>query len=176
MTSPPQASGPVRFADFFRSRGGFTTEDALATLIPLFRQVLETHAAGRVAPLEGIGDLWVDEYRAYFEVSRSRAPRLADDKLRSVESRIGAFDVVGRSIQTTYADAGEETHENLLVAKPGDAIDRPMYLPGYVSWEHRLGHHDALSDIYVLGLLLASVACGVDLGDGFRRCPRPRAR
>jgi len=165
MTSPTEASGPVRFADFFRSRGGFTTEDALATLIPLFRQVLETHAAGRVAPLEGIGDLWVDEYRAYFEVSRSRDPRLADDKLRSVESRIGAFDVVGRSIQTTYADAGEETHENLLVAKPGDAIDRPMYLPGYVSWEHRLGHHDALSDIYVLGLLLASVACGVDLGD-----------
>jgi predicted DNA-binding WGR domain protein len=162
---PPSVPAPARFVDFLRSRGGFTTDDALATLLPLFRQVLETHASGRVAPLEGIADLLVDEYRAYFENSASREPRLAEDRLRAVEERAGAFHVVGRSIQTTDADAGEETHENLLVAKPGAPIERPLYLPGYVSWEHRLGHHDALTDIYVLGLVLASVTLGLDLDD-----------
>jgi predicted DNA-binding WGR domain protein len=165
MATTPQASGPLRFLDFLHARGGFTTEDALATLLPLFRQVAATHAASRVAPLEGVSDVWIDEYRAYYEVAREREPRLESDKLKAIESRASAFDVVGRRVHTTEADAGEETHENLLVARPGGPIERPVYLPGYVSWEHRIGHHDALTDIYVLGLLLASVACGLDLGD-----------
>ena len=156
---------PVPFLAFLRARGGFTTDDALATLLPLFRQVQETHAAGRVAPLEGLGDVWVDEYRAYFESSRALDPRLAGDALRRIEERLAAFEVVGQSVHTTVADGGEEKHQDLLIAKPGVAIERPLYLPGYVSWEHRIGHHDALTDIYVLGLLLASVACSLDLGD-----------
>jgi predicted DNA-binding WGR domain protein len=156
----------LRFLDFLRSRGGFTTDDALATLLPLFRQVQETHAAGRVAPLEGVQHISVDGYRAYFEVARAQEPRLADDKLRAVDRRTGgALEVVGEGVHTTGADDGSETHETLLVAKPGDTIADPIYVPGYVSWEHRIGHHDALTDIYVLGLLLASVSCGLDLGD-----------
>jgi hypothetical protein len=49
--------------------------------------------------------------------------------------------------------------------EPGDPIVRPMYLSRYVSWEHEVGHHDALADIYVLGLILASVALDQNLGD-----------
>jgi predicted DNA-binding WGR domain protein/DNA polymerase III delta prime subunit len=165
MASPPPPPRPVQFLEFLRTRGGFTTDDALATLLPLFRQVHEIHASGRVAPLEGVDDILIDEYRAYFETSRARETRLAGDHLRQVESRAAAFDVVGRRVHTTEADAGDEKHENLLVAKVGATIDRPVYLPGYLSWEHRIGHQDALTDIYVLGLLLASVACGLDLGD-----------
>ncbi|MBN1609864.1 MAG: DUF4011 domain-containing protein, partial [Polyangiaceae bacterium] len=165
MDATPTRPRPVSFLEFLRSRRDFTTEDVLATLLPLFRQVEATHAAGRVAPLEGVDDLHVDDYRLYFEVSHTREPREASDKLRPIESRAGAFEVVGRSIHTTEADAGEERHENLLVAKPGAPIERPVYLPGYVCWEHQAGHHDALTDVYVLGLVLASVACGLDLSD-----------
>jgi predicted DNA-binding WGR domain protein len=164
MTSDA-TTGPVRFLDFLRARGGFTTDDTLATLLPLFRQVLEVHAADRVAPLQGLQEIWVDGYRAYFEVARTTEPRLAPDRLRAIEGRRGALEVIHERIHTTAADDGSETHENLLVAKPGAAVDDPIYLPGYVSWEHRIGHHDALTDIYVLGLVLASVACGLDLTD-----------
>jgi predicted DNA-binding WGR domain protein len=164
MATPP-APQPVRFLDFLRSRGGFTTDDALATLLPLFRQVEQTHAAGRVAPLEGVDEILVDEFRAYFETAKAREPHLAPETLRTIEVRAGAFEVVGQRVHTTEADIGAQQHQNLLVAKPGSPIERPVYLPGYVSWEHRVGHHDALTDIYVLGLLLASVACGLDVGD-----------
>ena len=159
-----EAPGPVRFLDFLRARGGFTTEDVLATALPLLRQVRDTHATGRVAPLEGLVDVFVDEYRAYFESSRTREPRLADDRLRSIEAKSGAFQVVGRRAHTTETTAGEETHEDLLLAKPGAELERPAYLPGYLAWEMRIGHHDALADIYVLGLLLASLACGLEVG------------
>ena len=45
------------FHEYLRTRletGGFSTEDALASFLPLVREVLEAHAAGRVAPLEGL--------------------------------------------------------------------------------------------------------------------------
>jgi hypothetical protein len=35
-------------------------------------------------------------------------------------------------------------------------------LAGYVTWEHRIGHHDPLTDIFSLGMILASLACGLD--------------
>ena len=50
-------------------------------------------------------------------------------------------------------------------AAPGEEIVRPVYLPGYVAWEHRCGHHDQLSDVFSLGSILASLACGLDLTD-----------
>jgi predicted DNA-binding WGR domain protein len=163
MGAPP--APPLGFLEFLRSRRGFTTEDVLATMLPLLRQVEATHAAGHVAPLEGAGQLHVDDYRLYFEISHAREPRTNSEKLGALEGRSGVFDVVGRSVHTTEADAGEELHQNLLVAKADATIERPVYLPGYVSWEHQVGHHDALTDIYVLGLVLASVACGLDLTD-----------
>ena len=44
-------------------------------------------------------------------------------------------------------------------------MTRPVYLPGYVTWEHRLKHHDPLTDIFSLGMILASLACGMDFAD-----------
>jgi hypothetical protein len=32
-----------------------------------------------------------------------------------------------------------------------------------VAWEHRAGHHDQLTDVFSLGLILASCACALDL-------------
>lgn len=164
MTSEASAAEPVHFLDFLRSRGGaLTTDDTLATLLPLFRQVLETHAAGRVAPLDGLGLILVDQGRAYFETAQACEPQLATQRIQRLETHAtAAFEVVAQRVQTTDADVGDEEHKNLLVADRNDALDRPLHVVGYASWEHLAGHHDALTDIYSLGLLLASVACGFD--------------
>src|SRR5439155_27889 len=34
-----------------------------------------------------------------------------------------------------------------------------------VAWEHELGHHDPLTDVFSLGLILASLCCGLDLSN-----------
>ena len=44
------------FHEYLRTRletGGFSTEDALGSFLPLVREVLEAHAARRVAPAAG---------------------------------------------------------------------------------------------------------------------------
>lgn len=155
------------FADFLSARleaGGFTTEDTLATFLPLARQAAAVHQSGKVAPLAGVGDLRVEGLRAYFEAARAPMPVLRSDLLRSYERRpTGAIEVVGQFRLDVDADHGEDTATDLRIGTRGTPFDAPVYLPGYVSWEQELGHHDPLADIFVLGLILASLACGLDL-------------
>ena len=66
------------FHEYLRSRletGGFSTEDALAAFLPLVREVLETHAAGRVAPLEGLDVLRVERQESGSSRPRGSAAR-----------------------------------------------------------------------------------------------------
>ena len=155
------------FRDFLLHRleaGGFTTEDALAAFLPLVRQVEAAHQAGRVAPLEGVGDLQVDGVAIRFDEARRRPPSLQVARLRELEKDSArAVEVVRESrVAFDVADGGGKS-QNLDIGERGQAVTRPVYLPGYVSWETEIGHHDPLTDTFVLGLILASLTCGLDL-------------
>ena len=54
------------------AQGGFQTDDVLAGVLPLMRQVIETHSQGRVAPLIGISKLKVDQNHIYSDLYISR--------------------------------------------------------------------------------------------------------
>lgn len=76
------------FTDYLERRletGGFTTEDALVAFLPLVRQVVAAHRAGRVAPLQGVSAIQVENNRLWFEESQLAAPTLQPGKLREVE-------------------------------------------------------------------------------------------
>ena len=62
-------------------------------------------------------------------------------------------------------DEGEATVVDLAIGADEEPVTRPVYLPGYVAWEHRLGHHDPLTDVFSLGMILASLVCGLDFAD-----------
>jgi hypothetical protein len=76
-----------------------------------------------------------------------------------------AIEVTGHSSRTADVDRGAIEFANLEVATSGSNIDRPVYLPDYVSWEHAVGCHDGLTDIFSLGMILASMAVGLDFSD-----------
>src|SRR5262245_42029413 len=91
----------MSFRDFFLDRlqkGGFTTEDALATFLPLMRQVVGTHSAGYVAPLQGIEELQVAGRLIFYEEDRRRPPSLEIGRIREFEkTQKRAVEVVGES-------------------------------------------------------------------------------
>ncbi len=157
------------FLDFLHHRfesGGFTTEDALASFLPLLRQVVATHRAGQVAPLEGINDLQVEGVRIWYEEARVQPSRRQTEKISELQKPLSrALEVVGESHMTADVDHGEETLVSVQIGKRGEEISRPVYLPGYVSWEQEVGHHDPLTDTFSLGMVLASLTCGLDLND-----------
>jgi predicted DNA-binding WGR domain protein len=155
------------FHEFLHERiehGGFTTEDALAAFLPLVRQVIEAHEAGLCAPLEGTAALEVDAGRIRFDESRRCAPRNQWSLVRRVlkpESK--GVDVLDQATVVRDVDTGLDETESSANADPPTELKRPAYLRGYVCWEHRLEHQDPLTDMFSLGLILASLACSLDL-------------
>jgi predicted DNA-binding WGR domain protein len=159
----------MNFRDFLHDRlekGGFTTEDALASFLPLVREVAAAHRANLVAPLVGIAELQVEGVRIFFDENLRRPPSLQIGAIRALEkTQSRALEVVGESRVTIDVNVGREDIVSLQIGQRGQKITQPVYLPGYVSWEHELGHHDPLTDVFSLGLILASLACGLDLSD-----------
>ena len=156
----------TRFGEFLQSRldtGGFTTEDALASFLPLAREIHDAHNAGLVGPLEGIDDLHVEGVRIWFEEAKRRPLRNASAEVRRAEQvERAAVEVVGETRITTDVENGVQDVTQLAIGDCDQPVTRPIYLPGYQAWEHRLGCHDPLTDIFSLGMILASLACGLD--------------
>ena len=144
-----------------------STDDVLAMVLPLLRQTADAHERNLVGPLAGVEDLHAVRGRLFFENARCRPPEHASLKVAMLErEEHSAIDVVGRS--RSIEDQERTKVENLSVVARGTEIARPVHLDGFVSWEHEVGHHDPLTDVYVLGLILASVAIDEDLGE--REC------
>jgi predicted DNA-binding WGR domain protein len=160
---------PPPFLAFLRrgcDAGGFGTDDVLGAMLPLLQQVHEVHQSGRVAPLEGIGALRVDDLRLLVDEARQSPVQKNGARVAELQKAGGgAIEVVGETKRVAELDDGRLSEEDLLIGRPGEEPTKPVYLPGYVTWEHRCGHHDQLTDIHSLGLLLGSLACGLDFTD-----------
>jgi predicted DNA-binding WGR domain protein len=143
-----------------------STEDVLAAFVPLMREVIETHQAGLVAPLVGLQDLHIDQARIWFEKAKRQPVRNNSAAIKPVEQtgRL-PIEVLAEARRITDVDDGEEKLARIDIAERGQPIVRPVYLPGYVAWEHELEHHDPLTDIFSLGMLLASLACQLNLNE-----------
>jgi hypothetical protein len=148
-------------------RGGFETEDVLAAVLPLMREVLALHEKGDVAPLRGVSGLRVIEDRALGLLSpQGQPPERNDSRLRELlATQSRGLEVIGESKRETDIDTFAQNLTNLDVGSADAEITRPVYLPSCTTWEHAIGHHDELTDVLSLGLILASVACGLDFTD-----------
>jgi predicted DNA-binding WGR domain protein len=143
-----------------------STEDVLASFLPLLREVIEAHRHDLAAPLEGTHDLHVEGVRLWFEESKRRTPKANPSALAQVELEAqAAVEVVHELRRTTEVDDGRAQVSRIEIGTRGEPITRPVYLPGYVAWEHELAHHDPLTDTFSLGLILASLACGLNLNE-----------
>ena len=148
-------------------QGGFETEDILAAVLPLMREVLAFHETGRVAPLRGVTSIEVREGRILGLASSSGVETERNDsRLREILTPPSlGLEVFGEAKRETDIDTFSQHITNLDVGSADVEITRPVYLPGYSTWEHVIGHHDQLTDVLSLGLILSSVACGMDFTD-----------
>ncbi|MES2696494.1 MAG: DNA helicase, partial [Verrucomicrobiota bacterium] len=160
---------PAPFLAFLKrgsDAGGFGTDDVLAALLPLFEQVAAAHQQGSVAPLDGVAELKVEDTVVKLDPAALRPPRKNPVRIEALQKTgVSALEVVGESRRTVDVDEGNLAEHDLRIGDAGAELVRPVYLPGYITWEHRAGHHDQLTDVFSLGLILASCACGLDLTD-----------
>lgn len=147
--------------------GALPSEDLLRAMLPLMRQVAALHARDLVADL---GDDNIIDRDGELALSRDdgQVPQLNEAGIRAVQPHISsALRVVGEYRVTTDVETG--SHVDDLRATGTDLGERaavkPAYLTGYRGWEEQVGHHDEQTDIFLVGLVLASLACGLDFND-----------
>ncbi len=154
----------LHFLEQGNARGGFEVDDALAAVLPLMREVMSIHDMGKVAPLRGISSLVVHEDRA-LGLRSAEGVDPSSNAIKVYELQVPAshgVEVIGELRRESDEEHFISKTANLDVAGPDEEIARPVFLTGYANWEHAIGHHDALTDIHSLGMLLASLACGLD--------------
>lgn len=164
-TGPVPWQGFRAFQQSGEERGGFETDDLLTAVLPLMEQVIAAHDRGRVAPLEGLEDLRETHGHLWYHEGAEREPRMTDGTLRHLEDgdRGKFLDVVERRSVDSDLDAGRMDVGNLRVWSRDTVPHGPVYVTRYRGWEHLCSHHDALTDMFSLGMLMAALATGLDL-------------
>ncbi|MCC7421949.1 MAG: DUF4011 domain-containing protein [Planctomycetaceae bacterium] len=160
--------------------GGFSTEDALVAFLPLARDVAAQHALGGIAPLDGLshiavadGHLRLTPHRPAPLRSNPAAVEAADPPHRPAIEVSGEFHGIvlhePEEVGVAYGTVDPRLPPIVDGNAPlGDASATPAdmgYVTGYRVWEHLVGHHDPVTDVFSLGMILASLACGLDLSD-----------
>ncbi|SHG62363.1 AAA domain-containing protein [Massilia sp. CF038] len=143
-----------------------STDDVLMLLLPLFSQVAALHAEGKVAALDADAVLVGDEGGLVLRSPLGQAPRMQIDALHQVQPNpASGLNIIG-ALRREQEDSGRENVSDLALQFDANApIVRPVYLPGSMTWEQSLGHHDEITDVFSLGMILASLACGLDFTD-----------
>ncbi|SPA44181.1 AAA domain-containing protein [Cupriavidus taiwanensis] len=142
------------------------TDDVLVLVLPLFAQVAALHAQGRVAALDPDSILVETDGGLRLRRPDGETPVVDIGAVHRVQPHpASGLNIVG-ALQLGHADDGQRDHADLALQLDAAApIERPVFLPGPASWERRIGHHDEIGDVFLLGMMLASLACGLDFAD-----------
>ena len=161
----------ISFQQFLQSafnNGNYATDDVIAFLLPLFREVLDFHEAGLVAPFRYDEALFITDGRLDIDETKAHKPTDNAGYVAGLFAGIRSdqFDIVSNEKMETDVDFGHAVVEELNVHfNRNETITYPAYVNGYCCFEILAGHHDAQTDIFCLGLLLGSMALGLDLYD-----------
>lgn len=161
-----QSTGPRSFASWLDEHGGraLPNDDLVHMFVPLFRTIARLHQDGKIAaPNPETVDELADGSLALC-ASEGQQLEYNNGELRRIQPhKVSALKVVGEYRITTDTESGQTIDDASVAADGSDAmVTKPIYLAGYRSWEHHIGHADEIGDVFLVGMLLASVACGLD--------------
>ncbi|MGN6480765.1 DUF4011 domain-containing protein, partial [Luteibacter sp.] len=164
MNSAPRQA----LAALLEAQGGAAlgTDDIVELVLPLFEEVAALHAQDKVALLT-TDTILVDE-QGILRLAHpgGQEPAMDIEAVHRVQpQQSSGLNIIGH-LQQSHEEDGRREVSDLAVQRDAAApIGRPVYLPGPASWEIVIGHHDEITDVFMLGMMLASLACGLDFSD-----------
>jgi hypothetical protein len=135
-------------------------EDLLAAILPLMQQISQTHETQNVAPLFPISGIKADHGHLFY-VQADQKPICQVKAVSQRKDALGKSGVkIVSEVRLTSDDSKGTDAEDVKVAETKGTA--PRYLTGYRSWEVEVGHHDPITDVFGLGMVIASLATGLD--------------
>jgi hypothetical protein len=165
--APGQACSRQTLATLVSKMGALPTDDVVHMMVPLMRAAAALHAQGKVGDLGPSGIIEADDGSLALRRPDGQDPILNFDRLKKVQPQAAsALNVVGEYRVTADEAVGYRVDDLVVVTDDDTEIKKPIYLRGYRSWESKIGHHDEVTDVFLIGLVLASLACGLDFNEG----------
>jgi hypothetical protein len=140
--------------------------DVIHLLAGLMHEVAALHGQGRVADLTPGSVRETADGRLDLIAKAGKQPISNLAAIDRVQPKVStALKVVGEYRVTSDEDSGTRIED--LSAETGEQaeITKPVYLPDLRSWEIELGHHDEITDVFAIGMIMACLACGLDPSD-----------
>ncbi|MDT0594864.1 AAA domain-containing protein [Glaciecola petra] len=147
--------------------GALPDNDLVHMFAPLMREIAHLHNQHLVAKVHPRNIFEHQDGSLYLINPDGFSMQTNPRALTKVQAKNdSALKVLGNLSVTSGHEFGAEI-EDLDVKRDTDIdkIEKPIYLTGYLSWENKLAHHDELTDIFNLGLIMAAAACNLDLND-----------
>lgn len=159
----------MTFKEFLKTaftNGQYSTDDIIAFVKPLFEEVLSFHENNLVAPFFKEDALFITNENLDIDEKFAISSKCNISKINAINKKVSRknFEIVATLKLETDVDAGTSKIEDAnIIFKPENNIENPVYIGGYNSYEILLNHHDAQTDIFCLGLILGSMALGLNL-------------
>ncbi len=142
-------------------RGPLPSDDLVHAMLPLLRQVAALHERGLVARITLDRVLEDEDGRLVLADPDGVPPTIDLDAIRAVQPPVSsALKLVGNYRVTQDDDNGTRVEDVAVLDGEAVTVVGPCYLTGLRSWEVEVGHHDEITDVFQLGMVMAALACG----------------
>jgi predicted DNA-binding WGR domain protein/DNA polymerase III delta prime subunit len=161
----------ISFSTFLKTafdQGKYATDDVIAFVLPMFKKVLNIHEKGLVCPFEHEDCLFVTGLKLDIDETFCVEEKQAVNSIQELfaEERSHHFEIVGKEKWETDINGNQVGNGDLLLhLHVHEPLLHTAYIKGYNCFETLIGHHDIQTDIFCLGLILGSMALGLNLHD-----------
>lgn len=138
-------------------------DDLVHAVLSLLRQVADLHSQGRVATIALDTILELDDGQLTLADQVGIVPTGNLKAIHEVQPQVSsALKLVGNYRVTQDEERGTKVDDLSVLDGDELAITSPAYITRLRSWEIELGHHDEITDVFQLGMVMATLACGLD--------------
>lgn len=167
QANPHATTQPIRTLRAKLDEGALLPPDDLVhAMLGLLRQVAELHAQGKVARIAQDSIVEQDDGQLVLVDTAGVAPHNNLKAIHTIQPQVSsALKLVGNYRVTQDEETGTKVDDLLLLDGDDLTVESPSYITRLRSWEMELGHHDEITDVFLLGMVMASLACGLDPDD-----------
>jgi Protein of unknown function (DUF4011)/AAA domain len=159
----PAVASTRTFRSVLRECKFLPSDDLVYVVLGLLRQVAALHAQGRVAQIALDTVVELEDGQLALADPAGIAPASNLNAIHAVQPHVSsALKLVGNYRVTQDEERGTKVDDLSVLDGDEVTINSPAYITRMRSWELELGHHDEITDVFQLGMVMASLACGLD--------------
>jgi predicted DNA-binding WGR domain protein len=161
---PHLVSVPTRrLCAVLRDQKQLPSDDLVHAVLSLLRKVADLHVHGRVASVTLDSVVEGEDGQLALVEPKGQAPTNNLKAVHEIQPHVSsALKLVGNYRVTQDEERGTKIDDLSVLDGDEVAITSPAYLTRFRNWETELGHHDEITDIFQLGMVMASLACGLN--------------